>query len=63
MEFKGLPGIEEFLASQGDNLPVEVSELDQIIDAIVAYTGLTEEQSSKTFIFVLSRDKNFYDQW
>ncbi len=45
MEFKGLPGIEEFLASQGDKLPVEVQELDQLTDALVAYTGLTKDQS------------------
>lgn len=47
MEFKGLPGIEEFLASHGDNLPIEVQELDHLTDAIVAYTGLTKEQSSR----------------
>lgn len=45
MEFKGLPGIEEFLSSKGDNLPVEVNELDHLIDAVIAYTGLTKDQS------------------
>lgn len=47
IEFKGLPGIEDYCASQGDGFPVEVSELDHIIDAIVAYTGLTKEQSAR----------------
>ena len=52
MEFKGLPGIEEFLASQGDKLPVEVSELDHLTDAVVAYTGLTKDQSSRILSLV-----------
>jgi len=44
-EFKGLPGIEEYLASQGNGLPVEVPELQHIADGIVAYCGVTKEQS------------------
>ena len=44
-EFKGLPGIEEFLASHGSGYPIEVSEIEHIADALVAYTGLTKEQS------------------
>jgi nucleoid DNA-binding protein len=47
MEFKGLPGIEEFLAAQGDGHPVEVAELEHIVDALVAYCGLTKEQSQR----------------
>jgi nucleoid DNA-binding protein len=47
MEFKGLPGIEEFLAAQGDGHPVEVAELPHIVDALVAYCGLTKEQSQR----------------
>lgn len=45
MEFKGLPGIDDYFASKDYNLPIEVSELDQIIEAIIAYTGVTKEQS------------------
>jgi nucleoid DNA-binding protein len=46
-EFKGLPGIEEFLASQGDGCPVEVPEVQHIADALVAFTNLTKEQAQR----------------
>lgn len=46
-EFKGLPGIEEFLAARGDGCPVEVTELEHITDALVAYCGLTKDQSER----------------
>ena len=46
-EFKGLPGIEEFLASRGDGCPVEVTGLEHVADALVAYCGLTKEQSQR----------------
>jgi nucleoid DNA-binding protein len=46
-EFKGLPGIEEYLAAQGNGHPVEVQELDHVVEALVAYCGLTKEQSTR----------------
>lgn len=46
-EFKGLPGIEEYLSSKGDGCPVEVNELEHITDALVAYCGFTKEQSKR----------------
>jgi len=46
-EFEGLPGIDEYLASRGDGHPVEVKELDHVLDALVAYCGLTKEQSER----------------
>jgi len=46
-EFKGLPGIEEYLASRGNGCPVEVNELEHIADALVAYCGLTKDQSQR----------------
>jgi hypothetical protein len=47
MEFEGLTGIEEYLSSRGDGSPIDVSELDHIIEYIVAYCGLTKEQSKR----------------
>jgi nucleoid DNA-binding protein len=47
MEFQGLPGIEEYLASQGNGCPVDVSELDHISEAIVAYCGFTKDQAQR----------------
>jgi len=44
-EFEGLPGIKEYLSAQGDGVPVEVPELEHVADELVAYTGLTKEQS------------------
>lgn len=49
-EFNGLPGIEEFLAAKGSGQPIEVPELEHIADALVAYTGLTKEQSIRILI-------------
>lgn len=46
-EFVGLPGIEDYLSSHGDGHPIEVKELDHIIDAVVAYCGVTREQSTR----------------
>ena len=46
-EFEGLPGIEEFLSGMGDGSPVEVPELDHVGDALVAYCGVTKEQSKR----------------
>lgn len=44
-EFKGLPGIVDFLSSKGDNQPIEINELNSLTDAIIAYTGVTKKQS------------------
>lgn len=49
-EFKGLPGIDDFLAAQGSGHPIEVPELEHIADALVAYTGLTKEQSIRILV-------------
>jgi nucleoid DNA-binding protein len=46
-EFKGLPGIKEYLAARGDNCPVEVQELEHMEDALVAYCALTKDQSQR----------------
>jgi len=47
MEFQGLPGIEEYLASRGNGCPIDVSELDHISESLVAYCGFTKEQSRR----------------
>lgn len=47
MEFNGLPGIDQYLSSQGDGAPIDISGLDHIIEAITAYCGLTKEQSNR----------------
>ena len=47
MEFNGLPGIEDYLASQGNGNPIDVSELDHISEALVAYCGFTKDQSKR----------------
>ena len=47
MEFQGLPGIEEYLSSIGNGCPIDVSELDHISEALVAYCGFTKEQSNR----------------
>ena len=46
-EFQGLPGIEEYLASQGNGCPVDVSELDHISEAIIAYCGFNKDQARR----------------
>lgn len=46
-EFKGLPDIEEYLTFQGDKVPVDIPELDQVVQAIAARTRLTEDQASQ----------------
>ena len=46
-EFKGLPGISEYLSSRGDGCPVQVSELEHMVDEIMAYTGFTKELSER----------------
>lgn len=46
-EFEGLPGIDEYLAARGDGQPIEIKELDHIVEAIVAYCGFTKEQSQR----------------
>ena len=45
--FKGLPGIEDHLAAHGAGQPIEVQELEHIVEAIEAYCGLTKEQSNR----------------
>jgi nucleoid DNA-binding protein len=47
MEFQGLPGIEEYLASRANWCPIDVSELDHISESIVAYCGVTKEQAKR----------------
>ncbi len=47
MEFQGLPGIEDYLASRGNGSPIDVSELDHISEALVAYCGFTKEQANR----------------
>jgi hypothetical protein len=47
MDFEGLPGIEDYLESRAHGCPIDVSELDHIIEHIVAYCGLTKEQSKR----------------
>ena len=46
-KFKGLQGIEDHLASMGNGFPIEVTELDHIVDAIVAYCDVTREQGTR----------------
>lgn len=46
-EFDGLPGIDEYFAGKGDGHPVEAKELDHICEALIAYCGLTKEQSQR----------------
>ena len=46
-KFKGLPGIEDHLAAHGSGQPIEVQELEHIVEAIEAYCGLTKEQSNR----------------
>lgn len=46
-EFKGLAGINEYLSSRGDGYPVQVSELEHMIDELVAHTGFTRELSER----------------
>jgi nucleoid DNA-binding protein len=45
VQFKGFQDIEEHLATKGDGSPVKINELDFLVDAIVAHTELTREQS------------------
>lgn len=47
MEFQGLPGIEEYLASRGNGCPVDVSELDHVSEALVAFCGFSKEQAKR----------------
>lgn len=46
-KFIGLPGIQEYLSANGSGQPIEISEVDHFADAIVAYCGLTKEQSQR----------------
>lgn len=46
-KFRGLPGIEDHLASIGNGVPVEVPELNHIVDAIMAYCDVTKEQATR----------------
>jgi hypothetical protein len=50
MEFEGLPGIEEYLASRAEGCPIDVSELEHIVESIVAYCGLTKDQSKRILV-------------
>lgn len=47
MEFHGLPDIEDYLSSHGNGSPIDVSELNHITEAIVAYCDLTKEQANR----------------
>ena len=47
MEFQGLPGIEDYLASNGNGCPVDVSELDHISESLVAYCGFNKDQAKR----------------
>jgi nucleoid DNA-binding protein len=46
-EFEGLPGIDEFSSSIGEGFPIQVSELEYIVDAITAHTNVTKEQATR----------------
>jgi nucleoid DNA-binding protein len=46
-EFKGLPDIDEWLTFHGDKVPVEIPELDQVVQAVTARTKLTEDQANQ----------------
>jgi hypothetical protein len=47
MDFKELPGIEEYLANRGHNSKIEISSLSHIIETICAHTKLTKEESEQ----------------
>jgi len=47
MEFQGLPGIDDYLASRGNGYPIDVSELDHISESLVAYCGFNKEQAKR----------------
>jgi len=46
-DFIGLPGIEDYLSERGDGVPVSSPELDHIAEALVAYCGVTKDQSKR----------------
>jgi nucleoid DNA-binding protein len=58
LEFKGLPNIEEYLASRGDGSPVEANDLDHIVDAVCAYCGFTKEQSQRILCLFFQEIRN-----
>jgi nucleoid DNA-binding protein len=45
-EFKGLPGIEK-IHEKKDAFPVDVSEVQDIIDAVASSTNLSQDQSTR----------------
>ena len=59
MEFEGLDGIEEYLSSLGNGCPVDVSELDHISEYLVAYCGLTKEQSKRILTLFFQEIRSF----
>jgi len=46
-EFKGLPSIDDYLNQEGNGCPVNVSELDEFIDLIIANTILDKSQAKR----------------
>ena len=43
--FQGLPGITDYLEDRGSAAPVEIPELDHIVEAVVLRTPLAKDQS------------------
>lgn len=58
MEFQGLPGIEEYLASRGNGCPVDVSELDHVAEAIVAFCGFNKDQAKRILTLFFQEIRN-----
>jgi nucleoid DNA-binding protein len=59
MEFNGLPGIEEYLASRANGYPIDISELDHISEAIVAYCGFNKDQSRRVLSLFFQEIRTF----
>ncbi|MFA5758025.1 MAG: HU family DNA-binding protein [Clostridia bacterium] len=46
-EFKGLPGIDDYLSVQDNIFKIDISNIDHISEEIVAHTGVTKDQANR----------------